>query len=117
MKKKVLVVAEHNSFRQLLGVYLSDKFETAVVRDNLDAMIWLQQGNQPDLIVSANERADSGMLPLLQSSGFFSRIPVLVLENMEQDNSSLWLKRGARAYLPKPFNPLQLQEHISLIIH
>jgi len=52
MKKKVLLVDDKNEFRKLVKIYLAKKFEVETAENGLQALVMLQNGYLPDLIVS-----------------------------------------------------------------
>ena len=115
-KKKILIIEDHDSIRLLLGNFLSKEFNVFTMKDGFDALMWLSNGNIPDLIL-----LDLGMprvnglefLTNIRGSGFFAEIPVIVVSG--KDNSELLAeckKFGIHEYLTKPFNPIKLKEMI-----
>ena len=115
-KKKILIIEDHDSIRLLLGNFLSKEFNVFTMKDGFDALMWLSNGNIPDLIL-----LDLGMprvnglefLTNIRGSGFFAEIPVIVVSR--KDNSELLAeckKFGIHEYLTKPFNPIKLKEMI-----
>lgn len=115
-KKKILIIEDHDSIRLLLGNFLSKEFNVFTMKDGFDALMWLSNGNIPDLIL-----LDLGMprvnglefLTNIRGSGFFAEIPVIVVS--AKDTSELLEQChafGIHEYLTKPFNPIKLKEMI-----
>lgn len=117
MLRRVLLVEDHDSLRQLLGSFLSNSFEVVGAKNGLEAMAWLSQGLVPDVIVADKETPGLGAAELLRQlkcTGLWSEIPVVVLadECSAEQESLLYKNLGAQAMVGKPFNPLELQEKL-----
>ena len=116
MGKKLLLVEEHNSFRQFLGAYLAQHFEVLGATDALDAMTRLHQGFLPDAIIASARmpgKNTTQLLQLLRCSGLFAAIPVVVIGdgNFETEKER-FAHAGANAYFCKPFNPVLLHDYL-----
>jgi DNA-binding NtrC family response regulator len=118
MNRRVLVVDDHDGFRNLIGAFLSKKFEVLGAKNGLEAMTWLSGGIIPDAIVMDTFQTGAildgeKLLANLHCSGLFSSIPVIVMG--EHDNELLeqrYRQLGAVAYFRKPFNPDKLHEQL-----
>jgi hypothetical protein len=86
MRKKVLIIEEHEHFRKLLSMYLSKKFQVLPASNGLEAMGWVRKGIVPNVIISGAEshcRSTEDFFSTLNCSGIFAHIPIinLLLEN------------------------------------
>lgn len=115
-KKKILVIEDHDSIRLLLGRFLSKQFDVVTKEDGFDALVWLSNGNIPDLILLDLEMPRiSGLefLTNIRGSGFFCEIPVIVVSAEEtQKLQEKCHEFNIVSYLTKPFNPLKLKDTI-----
>jgi CheY-like chemotaxis protein len=121
MLRRILLVEDHDSLRCLLGTFLSDKFEVVGAKNGLEAMTWLSKGMVPDVIITDNDMPEingSELLRQLQCTGLWSKIPVLVLGEVEDSAKEAihYKLLGAQDFVRKPFNPLDLQEKIIQIV-
>ncbi|MES2389874.1 MAG: response regulator transcription factor [Bacteroidota bacterium] len=120
MKKTVLIVEDELAVRKFLGFYL-EKYFTVITKDNgLEAMVWLEEGNDPDAII-----ADLNM-PLMDGFEFIKRvratarledIPFITLSGSEKSSDKITcLKIGADDYVVKPFNPEEILVRLNNIL-
>jgi CheY-like chemotaxis protein len=116
LKKRILVIEDHDSIRLLIGSMLSKRYEVVTMKDGLEGMAWLVRGNLPDLILldmSMPRLSGSEFLKNIRQSGFFKDIPVIVVSgNDGEDDIRNCLKWGIYDYLTKPFNPISLKEKV-----
>ncbi len=114
MMRKVLLVEAHDSFRRLIGTFLSNKFEVTGTKSGLEAMSCLSQGLLPDAIVADARMADlnsTQFLVNLHYSGMYADIPVVVISSSDNEDEEQHFKQlGVRDYFLKPFSPVKLQE-------
>ncbi|MBU6341297.1 MAG: response regulator [Bacteroidetes bacterium] len=114
MKRKVLIVEDHEGFRKLLGNFLSKNYEVVSARNGLEAMTLLNKGVIPDVIVSDTRMPElngAQLLYHLRCSGMFGKIPVLIIsEQGKAEEEAFFKSLGAQDYLSKPFNPVSLQD-------
>ena len=110
--KKILIADVKSSITNLLIQFLSDHYDIETKDDGFEALIWLQQGNFPDLIVAGSDLPKLDGIELIQrvkESGYFRNIPIIVISS--NDNSSeriQCLKLGAADYIVKPYDPEDL---------
>ena len=112
MKRKILVVDDELSIRMLLDNFLSDDYEVITKENGYEAMTWLQDGNQADLLL-----VDINM-PMLNGYEFtesvrkfkgMSDIPVLMLSAKQKSADRIRsFAAGADDFIQKPFNPEEL---------
>ena len=116
-KKQILVVDDEVSILKLLNFVLSSQYDLVIKNSGVEALTWLEEGNSPALILSDLEMPyfdGSSFLHNLKISGFYRDSPVIILSgaiNLEDRVSQM--KFELDAYIPKPFNPVQLKEAIS----
>tara|TARA_B100000809_G_C15140488_1_gene533003 strand:+ start:8796 stop:9179 length:384 start_codon:yes stop_codon:yes gene_type:complete len=119
MNKKILAVDDDESIRMLLEHLLKDHYDVQSKEDGYDALLYMQEGNVPDLIISDLTMPKmNGMdfIDNVRASSFFKNIPLIVLSAKENSNERIeCLRRGADDYLVKPFNPEELQLRIASI--
>jgi len=119
MKRRVLVVEDHDGFRNLIGNFLSKQFEVISAKNGLDAMTVLNKGLIPDMIVTDTRMPEINgeqLLYNLRCSGMYGTIPVWVMSEHGRDGEEAHYKNlGAMGYLRKPFNPSILQEQLSKV--
>jgi CheY-like chemotaxis protein len=109
-------VENHDSFRYLIGAFLSGQFDVNGAKNGLEAMSRLSQGLLPDVIVTDARMPDlngAQLLANLRCSGMFAHIPVIVISSSDSQEEELHFKElGARDYFRKPFDPVRLQDRL-----
>ena len=108
-KGKILVVDDDAAMRTILVSVLGRDFTVIAKRNGLEAMLWLSEGNFPDLIISdimMPHLNGYDFIRNLRQSGIHSAIPVLVLSGHDaEDTEEESLRMGADGYFSKPFDP------------
>lgn len=112
MKKKILVVDDELSIRMLLENFLSDEYEVVSKENGYEAMTWLQNNNNVDLLL-----VDIDM-PMLNGYEFtesirkqqgMQNVPIIMLSSKQKSADRIRsFSAGADDYLQKPFNPEEL---------
>ncbi|GAB4493614.1 MAG: hypothetical protein OHK0019_17950 [Saprospiraceae bacterium] len=119
MNRKILLVEDHDSLRQVIGNFLSIHFDVTGAKNGLEAMCLLSQGLFPNAIVTDALMPDLNGFQLLASlrcSGMYAHIPVVVMSGSCNDDEELHFRQlGVSAYFRKPFSPVQLREHLQRI--
>ncbi|MCF0195877.1 MAG: response regulator transcription factor [Bacteroidaceae bacterium] len=120
MKKSILILDDKEPIAKVLTFYLSTEFNVSWQPDGLMAIKWLQEGNQPDLIITdikmPNMRGDE-FLEWLKQEELFKSIPVIMLSSEDSTSERIkLLEMGASDYIVKPFNPMELKLRIKKII-
>lgn len=121
LKKKILIIEDHDSIRILLGAMLGKRYDVVTMKDGLEGMAWLVRGNLPDLILldmSMPRLSGSEFLKNIRQSGFFKDIPVIVVSgNNGEDDIKSCLRWGIYDYMTKPFNPISLREQVEKVLY
>ena len=106
---RVLVVDDDAAMRTILVSILGKDFTVVAKRNGLEAMVWLSEGNLPDVIISdimMPHLNGYDFIRNLRQSGIYSTIPVLVLSGHDsEETEEESLRMGADHYLSKPFDP------------
>ncbi len=89
MKKQILAVDDDSSIRELLEFLLRNNYNVITKKDGMEAMMWLSEGNIPDLIITDID------MPRLNGYEFFR----------------------ADDYILKPFNPESLYAKIERVLN
>ncbi|WP_342645491.1 response regulator [Mucilaginibacter sp. CSA2-8R] len=120
-KSQILIVDSEWNMLKLLYSVLKRQYQLVIKHSPIEAMIWLEEGNSPSLIIceyGLPHFDKASFVQLIKTSGFYKSTPIIVLsetENLEQKVSSLPFK--VNAMLQKPFNPLTLLTVIKSLLH
>ncbi len=117
---KILAIDDEPSVLLIIQHYFKEKFEVKVYNKPEDAISWMQEGNIPDVIIcdlNMPEIDGESFVKFLNSSGFFSSIPVIMLSATESSEKKIQiLNAGADDFMVKPFNPKELEARINSIL-
>lgn len=120
MKKQILVVDDEISILKLLHFVLSKHYDLIIKNSGVEAVDWLEQGNDPDLIISDLQMPyfdGSSLVRNLKISGYYRDTPVILLsgvENLEEKVSTMKIR--VEGFLQKPFNPGTLKSMIEALL-
>lgn len=118
--KKIVLVDDKESIGKVVSFYLSKEYEFTYFENPLKAIQWLEEGNFPDLIISdirMPEMKGDEFLLFLKSNAHFKEIPVVMLSSEDSTSERIrLLEAGAKDYIVKPFNPLELKIRIQNIM-
>ena len=116
--KQILFVDDKPAIGKVLSVYLGKENELVYFEDPVRAIEWLNEGNEPALIISdirMPKMTGSEFLAYLKSNSLFKDIPVVMLSSEESTTERInLLEAGAEDFILKPFNPMELNQEISL---
>jgi DNA-binding response OmpR family regulator len=116
-KRSVLIVEDEPMMRSFLKRNLSDEYEIITEENGKHALEWLYKGNLPDLLIvdlQMPEMDGFDFVEYIRRSGFFNRLPIIVLSSRESvDDRLRCFELGANDYLIKPFNPRELKYRIN----
>lgn len=119
MKKQILVVDDEISILKLLNFVLSPHYELIIKTSGVEALSWLEEGNNPDLIISDLSMPyfdGSLFIKNLKLSGFYRHTPVILVSG--EENLPELVKQmpfTINGFISKPFNPTDLKAAISNI--
>lgn len=120
-KPLVLVAEDDDALRKMLGHVLAEVAEVHLTADGMEALSWLRDGGRtPDLLISdvMMPRLDGlALAQRMKMDPAFSRIPVIFLtaKNTPKDVIA-GIQAGARHYLPKPFQRLDLIDKVKKVL-
>ena len=118
MKQSILIIEKNVAIRYLLTTVLRDKYKTIAHPDCYHAATDLKTKDVQLVIVNIEDQnsANFDFLLHLNSSSFYSNIPVIVVsDNISTEFRVKCLELGVEAFFLKPFDPLQLLECINVI--
>ena len=119
MKKTLLVIDDEPAIQLILEHYFSSEYDVVLTANGRDAMAWLRQGSQVDVIVADYEMPFMNGLDFireLRTSPAHENTPLLILSGTDETSKKiLCLKAGADDYLVKPFNPEELEIRIKKV--
>ncbi len=117
MKRQILVVDDELSILKLLNFILSKDYDLVIKQNGADAISWLEDGNDPALIISDLEMPyiDGGsFIRNLKISGFYRDTPVILLSGADNLETIVeQMPYRADFFFKKPFNPAELKLSIS----
>ncbi|MFA4870501.1 MAG: response regulator [Pedobacter sp.] len=119
-KKEILIVDDEPSILKLLNFILSAEYTLIIKTSGIEAIAWLEEGNDPDLIISDLMMPyfdGSSMIRNLKISGFYRNTPVILLsgaEDLEEKVKEMPFKIDR--FIEKPFNPNTLKSHITELL-
>ena len=120
MKKTILVIDDDYFVRTLLNFLLQDFYEVVTIENGFKAMMWLDKGNIPDLILTDMDMPQINgfnLLKHLQKSGYYRDIPVLVLSGHNSPELEEQCRlSGAAGFISKPFNPPDLLIRLNYLL-
>jgi len=119
-KKLILIVDGGLNIGKLLHFILAADYRLTIKTNGIEALNWLEEGNDPDLVISSLRMPyfdGSMLLEVLKLSGLYRNTPVMLLsgeENLEEKVMNMNFKIDS--YMEKPFNPTVLKNQISSLI-
>ncbi len=113
MKQTILIIDDQQSIRLLLTEILKRDYSIVVADDGFQAMLWLSEGNRPDLIITDIHMPNFDGITLienLKNSTKMGNIPIIVLSgNEEEEFKEKILRSGVFDFVQKPFDPIFLK--------
>ncbi len=119
MKKHILVVDDELSIRMLLENFLSDEFQVTTKDNGYEALTWIKEGNEVDLLLVDIDMPMINGYELTESirkQQGMEHTPVIMLSSKQKSSDRIRsFNSGADDYLQKPFNPEELMIRIQSI--
>ena len=118
--KTILVIEEDDSLCVLLDRILGGHFVIQSFTDGIEALAWLIDGHETDLILVDLTMVHTSGLNLIENiktSGIFKDIPVIALLDGHMAIEEHCLALGVSTCIPKPFNPQDLINFLTRILH
>lgn len=115
MIKKILSVDDQGDIRRLIRMTLEFQGHTVLEAFSADSGLQIARRERPDLIL-LDVKMPGGLsgielCKIIANDPELSAIPVILLTSADDKTSkSEGLEAGAKIYLTKPFNPLELLE-------
>ena len=114
--KQILFVDDKPAIGKVLSVYLGKENELVYFEDPVRAIEWLNEGNEPALIISdirMPKMTGGEFLAYLKGNSLFKDSPVVMLYSEEITTERInLLEAGAEDFILKPFNPMELKARI-----
>jgi two-component system, chemotaxis family, chemotaxis protein CheY len=112
-KKSLLLVDDESAIGLIIQIQFSKDYNITVLKNGMDAIQWLLDGNIPDLIVLDLNMPEMNGLQFLKEVrkySFFKSTPMIVLSGEESSSKRIEaFASGANDYITKPFNPVELR--------
>jgi two-component system chemotaxis response regulator CheY len=119
-RKVILIIDDEPSILKLLNFILSSTYELIIKTSGIEAIAWLEEGNDPDLIISDLMMPyfdGSLLIQNLKVSGFYRDTPVILLSGAEDLAEKVnAMPFEVDRFLQKPFNPTALKKSISELL-
>lgn len=119
-KKNLLIIDDEPSICKILEHFLKKDFNVIIKHDGSEGMLWLEGGNETDLIIAdLNMPNLSGkeMLKVTKASNLYADIPVIILSGSDESSERIQcLNLGADDFMVKPFNPMEVHAKINAIL-
>lgn len=118
--KHLLIVDDEPAILKLLQFILSKDYTLTLKNNGLEAVLWMEEGNTPDLIIldiSMPYFSGQNFFKSLKVSGLFQGIPVVILTgHTDVEKLKTELKFPVNTIISKPFNPVILQNAVKSIL-
>ena len=119
-RRNLLILDDEPSITKILEHFLKKDFNVVIKNDGSDGMLWLEEGNQADLIIADLHMPNlSGkeFLKVAKASNLYADIPVIILSGSDESSERIQcLNLGADDFMLKPFNPMEVHAKINAIL-
>jgi DNA-binding response OmpR family regulator len=120
MKKKLLVVDDEPVIQLILQRYFDEDYTVVAQSNGLEALRWLQSGNQVDAIVADYDMPvmnGPAFIEQLRTSLVHRHVPLIMLSGKDETSNKIQcLRQGADDYMVKPFNPEELELRLQIML-
>lgn len=115
--KKALVVDDSKSEQMLVRALLEKMKVVVDSADNgTDALSWLKNNDEPDLIFLDIVMPDMNGLDLcreIRENLGYADVPIIFCSNKNQEFDRFWaLRQGGNAYITKPYSPMDFMKTV-----
>ncbi len=115
--KKVLVVEDSKAEQRLMvGLLKGLGLDVALTNSAEEAIIWLNNNGQPDLILTDIVMPDMSGLDLcrhIRTNFNFGDVPIVFCSQKSQEFDRFWaLRQGGNGYIVKPYSPADLMQTV-----
>ncbi len=119
----IYIVDDNLMMREFLKTYFMKEYDVKVFSSGEEALTFMKPNRVPDLLMLDYElegMSGSDTMKSLKASGFYKDIPVIFLSGKQKSDIRInCLKEGAKDFILKPFNPVELslkvKQHISTL--
>ncbi|WP_221391790.1 response regulator transcription factor [Dyadobacter sp. NIV53] len=119
-KRNLLIIDDEPSICKILEHFLKKDFNVNIKHDGSEGMLWLEAGNETDLIIADLHMPNlSGkeFLKVTKASNLYADIPVIILSGSDESSERIQcLNLGADDFMVKPFNPMEVHAKINAIL-
>lgn len=120
MKKQILVVDDDLTISKLINFILSKDYDIVIKENGADAIEWLEEGNDPALIISDLEMPyidGAALIRNLRTSDFYRNTPIFLVSGA--DNLEVLVEKmpfQADCFFKKPFNHTDLKSSVTAVL-
>lgn len=118
--KNLLIVDDEPAILKLLQFILAKDYTVTLKNNGYEAIMWLEEGNSPDLIIldmSMPYFNGQDFYKSLKVSGLFQVIPVIILTgHTDIKKLKSELQFPVNTIITKPFNPTILQNAVKSLL-
>lgn len=112
----VLIVDDSKTEQMFISSLIRKNGMTVSIADNADAAMAELEQRKPDLILMDVVMPGKNGFQLtrqISKDPRFSDVPIIICTSKKQETDIVWgMRQGARAYVTKPVNPVELLEKI-----
>ncbi len=116
----LLIVDDDAFILKVLHYTLRDHYQVTTQTNGLEAMNWLEQGNEPHMVITDLTMpmfTGFDLIRQIRASMFFRHLPILVLSSLEESQTRIHcLEIGADDYAVKPFNPIEIKAKVGAML-
>lgn len=118
--KKILILDDKEAIAKILSMYIGKENEIVWFDNPQKGIVWLDQGNLPDLIITdLNMPIMNGeeFLKYIKQNNRYQDIKVIILSSNDSTTEKIrLLEMGAIDYIVKPFNPVELNIRVKKLL-
>ena len=118
MKKQILICDDQVNVRESYKLILEEDYELVFAENGQYALLWLGEGNKPDLVIMDIKMPKmDGLTTLKELKKLQPELPVLIVTGYDcVETAASALQSGAFDYLVKPFEPDQIKKIVAMTV-